>query len=314
MITIEDISLNFEKPIFKNISFSVSQGQTIGILGKSGAGKSSLLKVIGGFLDASSGGVFFEGKKVKGPAALLVPGHPDIQLVNQDFKLDNYHSVAENIKEQVLYLPTAIRNKWVDEILEVLELDDIRDQKAHTLSGGEKQRLAIGRAIAKEPKLLLLDEPFSHLDGRMRSKLIRYLGELKSIRKMAIILVSHDGTELLGLSDKVYHLKNGQFSRRGSSEHMYYKYKTLEEAKLFGPVNSVLLCGKRCHFRPNEYLIDSNENLGKENILQVTFVQSIFTGTVYENYFRTKRMETVVLYSFNSMQDIHAVKIVKKFI
>ena len=170
--------------------------------------------------------------------------------MNQDFKLDNYHSVVENIKEQVLYLPTAIRNKWVDEILEVLELDDIRDQKAHTLSGGEKQRLAIGRAIAKEPKLLLLDEPFSHLDGRMRSKLIRYLGELKSIRKMAIILVSHDGTELLGLSDKVYHLKNGQAIRKDHSPYHGHNFRR----NLIVYKNDIYLLGGYGFFETNNNL------------------------------------------------------------
>jgi ABC-type Fe3+/spermidine/putrescine transport system ATPase subunit len=273
-----------------------------------------LLKIIGGFLDASSGVVVFEGERVKGPAELLVPGHSDIELVNQDFKLDDYHSVEENIKEQVLYLPKDVLTKWVDEILDVLELGDIRHQKAHTLSGGEKQRLAIGRALAKEPKLLLLDEPFSHLDGRMRSKLISYFSELKNIRNMSIILVSHDGTELLGLSDRIYHLKKGQFSRKGTPENMYYKFKSLEEAKLFGPINSVLIHGSRYYFRPNEYRIDFNEKDSEECILNLNFVQSIFTGSVYENYFSTNRMEKVVLYGFNSMQEIHAVQIVKKFI
>jgi ABC-type multidrug transport system ATPase subunit len=312
MITIENISLDFEKPILKNINFSVSSGQTVGILGKSGAGKSSLLKIIGGFLDASAGVVFFEGNRVKGPSELLVPGHSEIELVNQDFKLDAYHSVEENIREQILYLPIEIRNQWVDDLLNVLELSNIRKQKAITLSGGEKQRLAIGRALAKEPKLLLLDEPFSHLDGRMRSKLIAYLSELKSIRKMSIILVSHDGTELLGLSDKIYHLKNGYFSRKGKPENMYYSYRSLEEAKLFGHINSVLVNNKRCYFRPNEYRSDFVEKDSDDSIIKLNFVQSIFTGLVYENYFYTNRKEKVVLYGFKSMQDIHAVKIEKK--
>jgi iron(III) transport system ATP-binding protein len=312
MLAIRNISLHFDKTILKDINLSIQEGQTIGILGKSGAGKSSLLKIIGGHLDAQSGSVFFEGKKVKGPNELLVPGHQDIELVNQDFKLDDFHTVEENLKEQVLYLPNELRSIWIAEILDVLELSELRKQKAITLSGGEKQRLAIGRAIVKEPKLLLLDEPFSHLDGRMRSKIIRYFAELKSVRNISIILVSHDGTELLGLSDKIYHLKNGQFSRSGSPEKMYYKYTSLEEAKLFGTINSVLLNGKRCYFRPNEYTLNFSENIENSSDLELNFVRSIFTGYVYENYFMTKRKEKVVLNSLKPMQDIHAIKIEKK--
>jgi iron(III) transport system ATP-binding protein len=314
MLQVKDIGLKYEKSVLHEIDFSLEKGQTIGILGKSGAGKSSLLKIIAGHLDAQSGAVFFEGKKVKGPSMLLVPGHEDIQLVNQDFKLDDYHTVEENLKEQVLSLPNDMRAKWVWEILEVLELVELRNQKAITLSGGEKQRLAIGRAIAKEPKLLLLDEPFSHLDGRMRSKLIRYFSELKRLRKMSIILVSHDGAELLGLSDKIYYLKNGRFLRSGSPEKMYYQFKSLDEAKLFGTVNSIGVNGKRCYFRPNEYTIDLEENTGSNVMIQLKFVESIFTGVIYENYFRTEKKERVVLHSLNPMQDIHAIKVVKKFV
>ena len=105
MLEVRDIVLNFEKSILHHIGFEMDKGQTIGILGKSGAGKSSLLKIIAGHLDAQSGTVFFEGKKVKGPSVQLVPGHEDIQLVNQDFKLDDYHTVEENLREQILNLP-----------------------------------------------------------------------------------------------------------------------------------------------------------------------------------------------------------------
>lgn len=314
MLQVKDIGLKYEKSVLHEIDFSLEKGQTIGILGKSGSGKSSLLKIISGHLDAQSGAVYFEGKKVKGPSMLLVPGHDDIQLVNQDFKLDDYHTVEENLKEQVLNLPNDLRAKWVGEILEVLELVELRNQKANTLSGGEKQRLAIGRAIAKEPKLLLLDEPFSHLDGRMRSKLIRYFSELKRLRKMSIILVSHDGAELLGLSDKIYYLKNGRFLRSGSPEKMYYQFKSLDEAKLFGTVNSIGINGKRCYFRPNEYTIDLEGNTGSNEMVQLKFVECIFTGVIYENYFRTEKKEKVVLHSLNPMQDIHAIKVVKKFV
>jgi iron(III) transport system ATP-binding protein len=183
----------------------------------------------------------------------LVPGHPEIQLVNQDFKLDTFHTVEENIRECILYLPTNMRDRFVDELIGLLELNDVRTQKAHTLSGGEQQRLSIARALAREPKVLLLDEPFSHLDGRLRLKLITYLIELKQVRGTTIILVSHDGADVLSLSDRIVLMKNGMIQRVGVPRKMYYGYRTLEEARLFGHVNSVMLNGKRTYFRPDEF-------------------------------------------------------------
>ena len=88
MLKVQDLQLNFDRTILQNINFSVGEGEIIGIVGKSGAGKTSLLKIIAGLLDATNGHVLFEGKKVIGPSVKLVPGHPEIQLVNQDFHLD----------------------------------------------------------------------------------------------------------------------------------------------------------------------------------------------------------------------------------
>jgi len=112
MLKVQDLQLNFDRTILQNINFSVGEGEIIGIVGKSGAGKTSLLKIIAGLLDATSGHVFFEGKKVIGPSVKLVPGHPEIQLVNQDFHLDSYFTVEENIREQENNEMHLSKNYW----------------------------------------------------------------------------------------------------------------------------------------------------------------------------------------------------------
>lgn len=305
MLTIENIQLAFERSVLSSISLDLKAGEIIGIVGKSGAGKTSLLKIIAGFLEPTAGKVTFEGEKVIGPATKLVPGHPEIQLVNQDFHLDTYHTVEENIREQILYLPLKQRDQLVEELLHLMELTTLRKQKATTLSGGEQQRLAIARALACEPKIILLDEPFVHLDGKLRAKLIHYLLKLQAIRKTSFMLVSHDGAEILSLCSVIYFMKNGKFVRKASPKDFYYKPKTLDEAKLFGPINKVLLNGKRILFRPDEYEIHP------EGTLQLTFQTSLFTGVVYQNYFTTENKENILLYSLKAMDHDQKINIFK---
>jgi len=310
MLRVEDIHLSFDKEVIKGVSFVLNEGQVLGIAGKSGAGKTSLLKIMAGLLDADAGVVMFDGKQVKGPSGKLVPGHPDIQLVDQQFHLDAFHTVEENIREVVLYLPFKQRDKLVNELIELMELEDFRTKQSRYLSGGEQQRLALARALACEPRIILMDEPFAHLDSRLRTKLINYFLELKNLRKMSLVLVSHDGSEMLGFADQIIHMKNGKIARKSNPESFYYRFASIEEARLFGAVNSVMFEGKRLYFRPDEYTLEDIPNAPR---IQVTYSHSLFTGPVYQNYFTTERKEKVVLYSFNKLQHVNGFTIVKKF-
>jgi ABC-type sulfate/molybdate transport systems ATPase subunit len=306
MLKVGNIQLAFERKVLSAISFDLKEGEIIGIVGKSGAGKTSLLKIIAGLLDPTAGDLTFEGERIIGPSVKLVPGHPEIQLVNQDFHLDTYHTVEENIREQILYLPLKQRNQLVEELLHLMSLTDMRTQKARTLSGGEQQRLAIARALACEPKIILLDEPFVHLDAKLRAKLIHYLLKLQAIRKTSFILVSHDGSEVLSLCSTIYFMKNGKFVRKACPKDFYYKPKSLDEAKLFGPINKLNVNGQRILFRPDEYEIE-NEN----GMIELDFQFTLFTGIVYQNHFITKNREKILLYSLKPIEDVKKINIVK---
>jgi iron(III) transport system ATP-binding protein len=304
----QNISLSFDRPILKNISFKLKEGEVVSIVGRSGAGKTSLLKILSGLLSPQEGTVLFEGERIKGPNERLIPGHDDICLVNQDFSLDDFHTVEENIRLQILHLTLKVRDQFVNELIGLMGLDEVRKQQARSLSGGEQQRLAIARVLAKEPRVILLDEPFSHLDCDLRTRLTAYLLELRKVRKTSFILVSHDGAEVLGLSDTIYFMKNGVLTKKGDPKKVYYRYGTLQEARLFGPVNSVKLGEQRIMFRPDEYVLQDGSPDVK---LKVKFIEASFTGPVYENYFLTENKERIVLFSFKSLEGTHVIYIAK---
>jgi ABC-type sulfate/molybdate transport systems ATPase subunit len=224
-------------------------------------------------------------------------------MVNQDFKLDLYHSVEENIREAVLSLPIIERDKRVNKLLRLFELQKIANSKAHLISGGEQQRLAIARAISKKPKLLVLDEPFGHLDSVLRQKMSEYLVQISQEEEMAILLVSHDGQDVLGLCDSVCFLQNGKLSRKRNAEKVYYDCSNLSLARLFGPVNSLEVNGEKINFRPDEYEIT------EDGIISLTFQRAVFAGGFYLNYFLNSNGESIVLYGLTKLNGITSIRI-----
>lgn len=309
LLQVSDLSFSYETPILKKVSFNLHEGEIICIVGKSGIGKTTLLKLIAGLLDAKDGMIFFQSNRVFGPAHNLVPGHVDIQLVNQDFALDIYHTVEENIREKILYLPIKERNELVSELLELIELTPIKNQKALLLSGGEQQRLSLARALACEPKILLLDEPFVHLDSRLRSKISTYLMKLKKKRKMGMILVSHDGAEVLSLASKIIHFEKGIVKRIDSPEEFYFNPNSIIEAEIFGNINKVQLNGKTILFRPNEFELKKKS----KNKLKVKFIESEFFGSYFVNHFITSNKEKIQLYHSEILDETEEISIKKRY-
>ncbi len=295
MIELRNISLDFDKPILTNISLQIEQGETLGIVGRSGAGKSSLLAIIAGKLTPQSGDLYYQGKILPIANQLLIPGFPFVQIVEQNFALDVYHTVYENIHVKAAHLAFEKRDFWVRKIIRILGLSNLENQKAISLSGGEQQRLAIGRALASKPTILLLDEPFAHLDEVLKSKLISHLVKLKSEVNCTMVIVSHDGSDLLSISDKIIHLKKGKISKKRSPEEIYFSPKNKEEAELFGFWNRIGLNDEYVYFRPSQYQIVQANGIVLESIT------SFFKGSYFENECSSK-VGNFVLHSFNPLK------------
>lgn len=306
MLELKDIGIKRDDWVLRNVNLTIEQGEIYGIIGKSGVGKTTLLKIMSGFADATEGEVFFKGKKIVGPLNKLIPGYDAIQLVNQDFALEPYHTVEQNIKEKVLSRHKEEQVVLIEEFLDLVELTEIRTRKAHLLSGGEQQRLAFARALACEPELLLLDEPFVHLDQRLRWKISNYLIELNKNSETTIVIVSHDGSEMMGFTDKIISVANNGIQRISNTDEVFYHPVNKAEAELMGVVNEVKQNGEIILFRPNEFSIEGNKGI------EVTFDDYLDTGLIICNYFTTSNNERIMLTSTQILKDVKHFQIVKR--
>ncbi len=309
MLKVKNIHFARHKSILSGIDLELKPGQILGLVGPSGAGKSTLLKIIAGLLDADCGTIKLGKEQIVGPKNLLIPGHPEVQLVNQDFELDLFHTVRENIVLKANYLPKNECNELVDELLEIFELNHLTQQIAKTLSGGEQQRLALARALAMEPKVILLDEPFAHVDAHLKSRISNYLMALKKIRKTIFILVTHDGQEVLSLADHIAFFSDGKIQRIDTPEAFYFAPKDAYEGLFFGDLNQIKINKKQVLFRPTEFSLDLNRE-GEE--IEIKFIRKSFCGPYYQNFFKIGKKGTVVLYHKESLEYVQSIKIDKR--
>lgn len=168
MLAINSISFSYPDTNYKSlksISFSIDGGTSLALIGESGCGKSTLLKLIYGLYDVDEGTIHWKNRLVTGPKFNLVPGIPSMKFLAQDFDLMPYVTVAENVGKYLSNFFPEEKQRRIDELLQVVEMTDFSKIKVKNLSGGQMQRVALAKVLAKEPELLLLDEPFSHIDN-----------------------------------------------------------------------------------------------------------------------------------------------------
>lgn len=290
MLKVEKLDFRYddETLTLDDISFSVETNKRTCILGESGSGKSTLLKLIYGTLDPESGEIIFNGDKIKGPRYQLIPGHDDMKYVAQDFDLSPYMTVAENVGKHLSNIYMTKKRERVKEILEILALSEFANKKPVELSGGQMQRVAIARTLSKMPKMLILDEPFSHLDAslhiKIRQKLIEYCEE----KNMGVIFSSHRADDALGYADILIIIKKGKIIQIGSPKEVYLNPKSTYVAELFGKVNTIP-SEKATDFNllnkkdsKGNYLIYPHEVILSENGLKAKVTYSRFVGRGFE--------------------------------
>ncbi len=222
-----DFSLN-------DISFSQRKLEKIGIAGETGAGKSTLLKLVAGLLQPDAGELIFDKERIQGPADQLVPGHPQIAYLSQQFELQKSLRV-----EQVLSYANQLSDRESRGLFDICEISHLLSRRTDELSGGEKQRVAICRLLISKPSLLLLDEPYAHLDMVHKQALKDVVRNIGQKLKLSCMLVSHDPMDTLSWADKMIILRNGNIVQTGTPEEVYYRPVDEYTGGLFGKYNVI---------------------------------------------------------------------------
>ena len=223
MIEVSNLNKTYENgyEASKNVNFSVEKGELVCLLGPSGCGKSTLLNIISGLLDATSGDVKFEGKSVLDVA----PENRDIGFVFQNYALFPHMTAEEN----VMFPLTVGKNKKAkaeareiaQKYMELTHITDIAKKKPGQLSGGQQQRVAIARALVQQPKVLLMDEPLSNLDARLRLQIREEIRALVKEVGITTIFVTHDQEEALSIGDRIILLNNGVVQQADKGQNLY---------------------------------------------------------------------------------------------
>ena len=208
-----------DETILKDISFEIEAGKFYTLLGPSGCGKTTILRIIAGFSDATEGDVYFEGKRINDIPA----NQRQVNTVFQDYALFPHMNVFENVAFglKIKKLPKAEIEKKVKEALRLVQLAGYEQREISEMSGGQRQRVAIARAIVNEPKVLLLDEPLSALDLKLRTDMQYELRELQQRLGITFIFVTHDQEEALAMSDEIFVMNKGEIIQSGTPVDIY---------------------------------------------------------------------------------------------
>lgn len=252
-----------DQPVLKNFSLGIEKGQIISLIGESGSGKSTLLRIIAGLENRTEGEVFLDGIRIQNPNEKLVPGIDEVQLVYQEYHLYPNSTVEENISRPLLQYDKNYKDKRVATLLKLLGLEPFKDKLPRHLSGGQQQKVAIGRALSLEPHVLLLDEPFSSLDTIQRREIIEELKIMFEALGITVLFVTHDLDDALQMTENLVILQRGMLIQKGHPEFIFSNPKNLYAAKLFSHLNPIP--GKnKTYIRPSDIqLYKSTGILGK---------------------------------------------------
>lgn len=322
IIELKGVSKHYhDHPVLYNINLEVKNGEFLTLLGPSGCGKTTLLRLISGFEDPNNGTIIIDGREVSG----LPPQERHVNTVFQSYALFPHMSVFENVA-------FGLRCKRLnqDEIqqrvmnaLQMVKLERLALRKPHQLSGGQQQRVAIARAVVNKPLVLLLDEPLSSLDYRLRKNMQIELKQLQAQLGITFIFVTHDQEEALSMSDRVVVMHEGTIEQIGTPREVYEEPCSLQVAEFIGETNifetqvvsadekhlEVVIEGKKFTLRNRKkfnadqrlYTLVRPEDLQVWAPSEVSDTEQMFAGTVEQVIYKGCTVDLMVRLSSNKL-------------
>ncbi|WP_400163376.1 ABC transporter ATP-binding protein [Brevibacillus sp. TJ4] len=333
IVRVKDVSKSFQgQQVLKPITFDLAEGERICILGPSGCGKSTLLQMIAGLLRIDSGEVEMAGVTVERGRHFIPPENRPVNMVFQDYALWPHMTVKQNMEYGMKRrkLDSKERERRIDQLRSLLKLDGLLDRLPSQLSGGQQQRVGIARALATEPKLLLMDEPLSNLDVKlrtdMRGELARLLGELS----IACLYVTHDRMEAFTIAHRILVLRDGMIDQFGTPSELFERPASPWVAQLMGYHNRLeasladhgknvaLLAGSPITgqwtgkesvtgpvvlmVHPESVSIHNGKVGDANNLLKVTVVQTVYEGTRWRVIVETADQQPIHLFHHKSLE------------
>jgi|TARA_A200000113_G_scaffold10254_1_gene10039 multiple sugar transport system ATP-binding protein len=309
-VELKNLSKTYDKKILalENINLTIEDGQFFVLLGPSGAGKTTTLRCIAGLEKIDSGNVLFDNESVTEDQ----PASRDVSFVFQQFSLYPHYTVYENLafplRSPMRRLPEDEIKTKIDYIADMLKISNKLENKATQLSGGEMQRVAIGRALVRKPNIYLMDEPLSSLDAKLRESLRVELKNIQTNLNATILYVTHDQAEATTLADKIGVLKEGKIVQIGTPEEIYENPNSIYVSQRLGSPKINVLPSSIFNMsdniptyaiRPENILLGTGnysgkiisiENLGSETVIAINFkehellasVQGIYKSVVNE--------------------------------
>ena len=236
ILSLENIEKSFDGDnILKNISLDIGRGEFVTLLGSSGCGKTTTIRIIAGLLTPDSGKVVLNGKDI----TMLAPEKRDVNTVFQNYALFPHMNVEKNIGYglKLKKLPANEIKAEVEKALSLVQLEGFEKRNPSQLSGGQKQRVAIARAIVNKPSVLLLDEPLGALDLMLRRQMQTELKKLQKALGITFIYITHDQEEALNMSSRIVVMRNGNIEQIGTPSEVYDTPKTAFVAEFVGGAN-----------------------------------------------------------------------------
>ena len=272
MLQVKNLSFKYtQTPVLDNISFNIEVGEHLSIIGESGSGKSTLLKLLYGEYDLNKGHILWKETEILGPKFNLVVGYDFMKYVAQEFDLMPFISVEENIGKHLSNFFPKKKKERVKELLEVVELTTFSNTKVKTLSGGQKQRVALARALANQPEILLLDEPFSHIDNFQKQSLRRNVFNYLKEHNITCIVATHDSDDVLGYADKMIVLHGSRIIANTTPQALYKNPETPLIASFFGEFNMI----------DDELIYSHQLKVVEHSDMKVTIKKSYFKGAYF---------------------------------